>query len=217
MTLFNNRYRIQSHRFPGWDYAQNGYYFITINTQNRICYLGHIENQKMVLSAFGEIVEMEWKRSFEMRDELILDEWVLMPNHIHAIVIINAGENNKTVGVYDKTVGAYKTVETHGRASLQQSQQSQQFQQSQPPSHCIRAPKSLSSFMAGFKSSVNSKIDNYIDAHSLNIEKFNTHNHFFQPNYHDRIIRTETEYHRIKTYIQHNPLHWEEENHPKDI
>jgi putative transposase len=72
----------------------------------------------------------------------------------------------------------------------------------------IRQPKSISSFMAGFKSAVNSKIDDYIDAHKLPIPKYNRNNHFFQANYHDHIIRNEIEYYIIENYIINNPKNW---------
>jgi len=65
--------------------------------------------------------------------------------------------------------------------------------------------------MAGFKSAVNSKIDDYIDAQQLDIPKYNRNNHFFQPNYHDHIIRNEGEYHRIKAYIIDNPSRWHDD------
>lgn len=62
--------------------------------------------------------------------------------------------------------------------------------------------------MAGFKSAINSKIDDYIDDNQLNIPKYNRNNHFFQSNYHDHIIRNNTEFGRIKNYIINNPANW---------
>lgn len=187
MDKFKNKYRIASNRKPGWNYSSNGSYFITLVTQKRECNLGIIleENGKPIiqLSDFGKIVEQEWIRSFEIRKELWLDEFRIMPNHLHAIVIIYG--NN---------------VETHGRASLQ------------PPNQFngsfMREPTSISSFIGGFKSAVNTKIDDYIDQHSLNIPKYNRNNHFFQSNYYDHIIRSEIEYLRIKNYIIKNPENW---------
>lgn len=65
-------------------------YFLTIVTQNRECNLGNIvltdDRLSMILSDFGTIVETEWYKSFEIRDELFLDEFIIMPNHIHTIV-----------------------------------------------------------------------------------------------------------------------------------
>ncbi len=85
MERFQNKYRIQSHRMPKWDYSGNGIYFITLVTQNRECKLGQINNGNIILSDFGKIINDEWLKSFEIRDELYLDEYIIMPNHLHAI------------------------------------------------------------------------------------------------------------------------------------
>ena len=91
-------------------------------------------------------------------------------------------------------------VEMHGRASRQS-----------PKPSFIRQPKSISSFIGGFKSAANSKIDDYIDKHNLNIPKYNRNNHFFQPNYHDHIIRDEQSYENISNYIINNVVNWEKD------
>lgn len=219
MNRFRNKYRTQSHRMPGWDYSSDGMYFITLVTQNRKCILGEIINKKMILSGFGQIVADEWLKSFDLRNELFLDEYIIMPNHLHAIVIINQSiETNKT-----------PIVETHSRVSLQQStndresiqsqndrvslqqpnnRESIQSQNDRASTKLIRKPKSISSFIAGFKSNVNSRIDDYIDQYDLNIPKYNRNNHFFQPNYYDHIIRNNNSYNRIKNYIINNPFKW---------
>lgn len=186
MEKYQNKYRIKSHRMPNWDYSKNGYYFITIVTHDRVCNLGQIENDKIKLSDFGKIVETEWCKSFEIRNELILDCHIIMPNHIHAIVVLET--NNKELNDSHDT-----HVETHGRVSLQL---------------LIRKPQSISSFIAGFKSAVNSKIDDCIDKYNLGIPKYNRKNNFFQPNYHDHIIRNNAEHQRISEYICNNPINW---------
>ena len=88
LEKFKNRYRIPSNRMVGWDYSGNGAYFITIVTQNRICNLGKIVNDEMMLSDFGKIIESEWLKSFGIRGELFLDEFIIMPNHIHVIILL---------------------------------------------------------------------------------------------------------------------------------
>jgi REP element-mobilizing transposase RayT len=160
---------------PHWDYSGNGIYFITIVTQGRICNLGEIIRGKMILSDFGKIVNTEWLKSFEIRDELVVDEYIIMPNHLHALVILNKYEH----------LGAYE-----------------------PPAIWYRKPKSISSFVAGFKSAVNCRIDDYIDELNLSIPKYNRENHFFQPNYHDHIVRNQDAFIRIKKYIADNPKRW---------
>jgi REP element-mobilizing transposase RayT len=240
MEKFRGKYRIESNRLHGWDYAHNGMYFITLVTQHRECSLGHIENGKMVLSDIGKIVNSEWLKSFDLRNELFLDEYVIMPNHLHAIIIID--NNNEFTDDDVQTNDFQRTflqthgfVETHGRASLQfntseqfrpsvQNRASQNGRSSiqtaiaspdadhkNVPNSSIatRKPKSVSSFVGGFKSAVNTKIDDYIDENQLNIPKYNRNNHFFQPNYHDRMIRNHDELLRIKHYIVNNPQKWE--------
>ena len=121
----------------------------------------------------------------------------IMPNHLHTIVRLKKPE---THGVHIETPGAH--VETHGRASLQQ-------QQSPPP--FVRKPKSISSFIGGFKSAINSKTDDYIDEHHLEIPKYNRDNHFFQPNYWEHIIRNNESFQRISNYICTNPANWKDD------
>jgi putative transposase len=208
---FQNKYRIASHRRPGWDYSSNGMYFITVVTQNMVCNLGEVvmgDVPAVQLSDFGKIVDAEWHKSFEIRNELFLDKYIIMPNHLHAIVVINndeimmgngdGGDGGGDNGGDNGGDGGADNVETHGRASLPQPQLQTLH----------RLPKSISSFFGGFKSAVNSKIDDYIDEHQLNIPKYNRNNHFFQPNYHDHIIRDEQSYHRISNYIINNPAKW---------
>ncbi|MBK8399117.1 MAG: hypothetical protein IPL26_28240 [Leptospiraceae bacterium] len=114
-----NKYRIDSARRPGWDYSSSGYYFITIVTKNREFLFGEILGGIMMLSDMGRIVEEEWKRSFEIRRELIIDEFVIMPNHIHGIVYVDDtiridrdDEKSVVVEMYNQTHN-----ETHSRAS----------------------------------------------------------------------------------------------------
>jgi len=89
MTLFQNKYRVESTRLKNYDYSSVGAYFITICTKNRDQLFGYINNCKMLLSPIGKIARLEWEKSFEMRRELLCDEYVIMPNHIHGIIIIN--------------------------------------------------------------------------------------------------------------------------------
>jgi len=198
MSKYKNKYRTDSHRLRGWDYPANGMYFITLVTQHRICNLGEIVDQQMQLSDFGKIVDAEWKKSFEIRNELFCNEYIIMPNHLHAIIILKKPDD--TIDSPVETDGRPSLREYNGRPSLQQRNNQPNF---------IRLPKSISSFIAGFKSAINSKIDDYIDENNLNIPKYNRNNHFFQPNYYDHIIRNNDEFKRIKNYIINNPQNWE--------
>ncbi|WP_412710101.1 transposase [Atrimonas thermophila] len=71
-----------------YDYSQAGAYFITICTKNRECLFGSIVNGEMLLSAWGVIVKNEWLRTSIIRPNIVVDEFVLMPNHLHGILVI---------------------------------------------------------------------------------------------------------------------------------
>ena len=93
---FKGKYRIKSTRLPNWDYGKDAAYFVTICTQNREHYFGEITDGMMQLSEIGLIVENEWMKTFQMRPDMNLqmDEYVVMPNHFHAIIIIGENEYN---------------------------------------------------------------------------------------------------------------------------
>lgn len=94
---FQNKYRISSARLQGWDYGKNAPYFITICTQNHQPYFGKITNGEMYLSEIGKIAATEWTNTPEIRPDMNLElgEYVVMPNHFHAIIIIGKNEFNK--------------------------------------------------------------------------------------------------------------------------
>ena len=95
--FYRNKYRIPPARAQWWDYKDNAAYFITICTADRQPYFGEIVNDKMQLSEIGKIVETEWQKTADLRPDmnLILDKFVVMPNHIHAIIIIGKNEFNE--------------------------------------------------------------------------------------------------------------------------
>lgn len=86
---FKNRYRISSARLPGWDYSRKGAYFITICTQPRFPFFGIIQNGKMMLSPIGETAKNRWLDIPTQFPNLRLDEFVIMPDHLHGILIIH--------------------------------------------------------------------------------------------------------------------------------
>ena len=105
-TKFRNKYRIQSTRLKNYNYSQNGAYFITICTKNREHWFGKIVNSKRQLSKIGKQVETCWFDIPHHFPFVKLGEFVVMPNHIHGIIII------------DKI-----NVETQNFASLRQRKQ----------------------------------------------------------------------------------------------
>jgi REP element-mobilizing transposase RayT len=81
-------------RLKGYDYSQAGAYFITLCTQNRACLFGNVVDGQMRLNAMGFIVAEEWRKTAEIRKEMELGEWVVMPNHFHGILVITNPRRN---------------------------------------------------------------------------------------------------------------------------
>jgi len=96
---YKNKYRIPSNRLQGYNYGARGYYYVTICTKNRIYYFGEIVNGEMRLSEIGEIAKTEWLKTAELRIDmnLLLDAFIVMPNHFHCIVYIGDNKYNTTV------------------------------------------------------------------------------------------------------------------------
>jgi REP element-mobilizing transposase RayT len=132
MGYNSDRHHRRSQRLPGWNYATGGLYFLTICTQHRECLFGEIVDGQMVMSAFGQIVAAEWERSQQIRQEIEFDAWVLMPNHLHAIVCITELPDSAELLTAD------------------------------PNENCDRPmmrPKSISSLIAGFKAITTARIN----------------------------------------------------------
>ncbi len=108
-------------RLKGFDYSSNGYYFVTICTKNRQDYFGNIINNKMVLNKYGIIVSKQWLWLKKQYDNLIdIDEYVVMPNHFHGILIIKYKSKSVGTGLdlslqkkqlsLSNIIGAFKTT-----------------------------------------------------------------------------------------------------------
>ena len=83
----------KDYRLKGWDYLNDGYYFVTICTRERKNFFGEIKNEKIFLSSIGKIAEKYWLEIPDHFQFVKLGEWVIMPNHIHGILIIDKSEN----------------------------------------------------------------------------------------------------------------------------
>lgn len=192
--LFNNKYRIPSARLQHWNYANEAMYFVTICTKNRVNYFGEIIDTPPALqpTEIGKIAHSEWYKSVELRPDMNLElgEFVVMPNHIHGIVIIGANEYNARMGI-DTGIGmgrgAMHRVSTHTDTHTVYKNQ------------FAPQSKNLASIMRGYKSAVTTY------ARKCGIE-FD-----WQPLFHDHIIRSIDDYHRISNYIIKNPAKWLED------
>jgi len=110
-------------RLPGYDYSQNGYYFVTVCTYNRIEWFGKIENDLMALNEYGKIVKKQWLLLQERYNYVKLDEFEIMPNHLHGIIVIVGAPlvgalNNDRAGTrpaptLGEIIGAFKSMTTN--------------------------------------------------------------------------------------------------------
>jgi REP element-mobilizing transposase RayT len=190
-ALFKNRYRIGSKRFLGFDYSSMGKYFITICTQNKITYFGTIDNGTVVLSELGIYLKNEWIKTPSFRSDMniSLDEYVIMPDHFHAIITIGENRYNQ-INIADNRRNAMHGVST----AIDKNNFRNAF---------IPQSKNLSSIIRGVKSAVTI----YAKKNKLDFQ--------WQSLYYDHIIRTNSELVRIKKYIIENPEKWI--GHPFDI
>ncbi len=192
MTLYKNKYRVESTRLQKWDYGWNGRYFITIVTKNRIHHFGEIDASKnMHLTESGKIAEKYWYEIPEHFPFAILDEFIVMPNHIHGIVFIDKKrDDTQLINENDDDGGG-------GRDKACLVSTSTTIPQS-PGQKRFRNPgkNNISSIFGSYKSVVSN------NAHKINPE-FD-----WQSRFYDHIIRDDAELNRIRYYIRNNPKNW---------
>jgi REP element-mobilizing transposase RayT len=97
-------------RLPFYNYSNAGFYFITICTQNRMKYFGDIEGGKLNLNYAGEMVEQLWADTSSRFNTIVLHEFIVMPNHFHAILEIQSLEKKTYLG---EAIGAFKSLTTN--------------------------------------------------------------------------------------------------------
>ena len=172
-------------RLKGYDYSQEGAYFITICADNRELIF---EDKR-----FKEIVERCWMDTTRIRPNIELDEFVVMPNHIHGIIIIKY-KRQRPVGAYCNTPPGKP-----GRANINSPLRGKHLDKFKSPSQTI------GSIIRGFKSSSTKKINILRETPGMPV---------WQRNYHDHVIRDEKDLYSKRKYIRENPLKWEldEEN-----
>ena len=95
---FKGKYRNESIRLKNWDYGNDTAYFITVCTQNREHFLGEIENGIMKVSPAGAIAHVLWYKIKNHANNIELGEFVVMPNHIHGILILDGNINGNHCG-----------------------------------------------------------------------------------------------------------------------
>ena len=185
--LYKNKYRIPTARATWHDY-KGGSYFVTICTKNREFFFGDINNGEMNYSSLGQSAIDCLQQIPTHFPHVEIPIFVVMPNHIHAIVIINAlapSVETQNISSQNHTINP---LETQDFASLQQAKQ-----KFGPQS------KNLASVVRGFK---------------IGVTKFANENDLsfaWQPRFHDHIIRNHHEMSLIADYIQNNVIRWRDD------
>lgn len=121
MSYDPHKHDRKSIRIHGYDYAQPGEYFVTICTKDRECIFGEIVNGKMVLNDIGKIAEIIWKEIPKHFNHTGLDEFIVMPNHVHGIINIihdvGATESVALSGNHNIIIGETNSVAHNIRAT----------------------------------------------------------------------------------------------------
>jgi putative transposase len=196
MTKFKGRYRIESTRLRGWDYASAGAYFVTICTKDRAPFFGDVVGGDVVLSPIGQIVADEWQKTPQIRPYVSLDEWVVMPNHLHGIIIITVETPRRGVSTRGVPTPGVSTggVPTPGVSTAMGSKSRLQA-------------GSLGAIIGQIKSTCTKRIQ------AAGFTDF-----AWQTRFYDHIVRDKPSLQRIREYIAGNPARWEEDrNNPPNL
>jgi putative transposase len=173
----------RSIRLKGWDYASPGWYFVTLCAQNRECLFGDIVNEDMLLNDAGRNIKKCWQDIPEHFPHVTLDEFIIMPNHVHGIIFIahSVGAYNHTPPKLDRPI--------RRRANIYSPL---------PDNPPLRSPsKTVGSIIRGFKIGVNEWFRKNTDMSAI-----------WQRNYYEHIIRNEIELDQTRQYIYDNPATW---------
>jgi REP element-mobilizing transposase RayT len=157
-----------------------------------ICWFGDVISGVMELSAIGEIVADEWQKTPMIRPTVTLDEWQIMPNHFHGILMIHESESVARSGRIPFVDWDRAMVVSNGKPV-----------ETTPRVVSTLKPNSLGSIIGQFKSACTIRIHN---AGHPNFQ--------WQSLYYDRIIRDQDELDRIRTYIRQNPRRWNSAKRP---
>jgi REP element-mobilizing transposase RayT len=177
-----------STRLFAFDYSSPGAYFLTICARGRECLLGEVVDGEVRLSAIGEMVTAAWLETESVRPNVSLDAFVVMPNHVHAIVVIETAYRGVSQCAVTEPV---RHVPAETAISVSASACS--------PSQTVGA------IVRGFKGAVTKRVNEYRGTPGEPL---------WQRNYYDHVIRTDADLERIRRYIDDTPARWadDEEN-----
>ena len=224
MPYNSNIHHRRSIRLKRYDYTQQGAYFVTICTHQRNCLFGEIVDGEIKLNTNGEIARGSWLSIPRYFKNVELDEFVIMPNHLHGIIIIESSEvagealaNQDFSQLFSEVAGealanqdfSQSFSEVAGEAlanqdfSQQQNLSSQCFAPTVYTGETIKIngtkPQSLAAITQNYKSVSTRQINR------MNKAKGNV---IWQRNYYEHIIHNEEALNNIREYIVNNPINW---------
>ena len=173
----------RSIRLQGYDYTRQGAYFVTICTRNRECLLGDIVEGRRHLSEAGRLAQAVWEDLPHHYPHVQIDVWVIMPNHMHGIIILTEAQTTED----DVQSGADPKINVG--AGLK-------------PAPTAATRHGLSEIVRAFKT---------FSARRINALHNTVGTPFWQRNYYEHVIRNESALDRIRQYIVDNPARWPED------
>jgi REP element-mobilizing transposase RayT len=192
----------RSIRLRGYDYSLPGAYYVTLCAFGKQCIFGQVIDDQMQENDCGEIVRQQWFESSQIRQNLDLDAFIVMPNHLHGILWI-VGPN----GIRPRVDLTPPGLSCARPRTNRVQQNSNAIRPNEPgrtpfgPTNRIPAmrPHSLAAWASGFKSAVTSRIRKlWNEPHAV----------VWQEDYFEHVIRDEDELFRIRNYILTNPARW---------
>ena len=198
--LYKNKYRIPSARLQHWDYGWNAAYFVTICTHNRQCFFGEISNGKMELSEMGKTATIYWMEIPDHFPFVNLGAFVVMPNHIHGIVVIDKPQT-VNAPIPDPVETPNLGVSTNDVTNDVANGVTNMNDKNNDP----WKPGTLGVIINQYKRKCT------IESRKIDPE------FAWQSRFHDHIIRDEKSYQNISQYIINNPANWDNDKSNSDM
>lgn len=210
MEKFRNKYRIPSARLKNWDYGWNGSYFITICTANRRHFFGEIRNGEMHLNDSGMMAEKLWVVIPDLFPFALLGESIIMPNHIHGILMIDKDICSDVIPHVSESKLQFITdvdVMNHVSDCAEQDSESDINRDT-----INRVPTGgiTGNHNPMFYDNISRIIRWYKGRTSFELHRTNP-GFNWQSRFYDHIIRDDVSYQKISEYIRNNPRNWKDD------
>jgi putative transposase len=214
---FKGKYRVHTTRMHGWDYRSPGCYLITICTKKHIQWFGDMINNALDFSPIGLTALQNIRAVPNHFSNVLLDEHVVMPDHVHMILIFKSGPadmHNSVEAKGGSVVTQGGSVETRHGASLQNPPMSLPNQtNTSPHKPHPKTPFQPNRFGPLSQGSLQSIINQYKGSVTRWCRKNEYPDFTWQRLYDERKIRNKEVLERVRQYIKENPRHWNNDEH----